>query len=444
VRVELPAASPPPAGNSLRWKAPAGSKAVEAPVDNTVVKAASLTLNAPETSKSKPATTPHAANEFRAKSTAVEPARLPERPTKHIGNWNKLPQDATVQRTAHETDPFVDPFAEQHRTLQFAQAPRAAAAVNQEPEPGQDAPAEEAIPAEPAPAPRPRSRFPLDSPADYPDVSSQPLRREPMTMQPQPRPDYLPAEESSDVVPDADRCQRIYNERNCCGTEKHCRLANDLLKKMPLSKISLDITPRFKLDATNWQDHDDSRDEVLKRAEHRKWYDREGAVVAEGRLTDLNHGHALITTTNGTVARLPLGQLGEDELCFINAWWLLPPECIAASEPFHGRNWCPATFTFTASALSHKPLYFEEVQAERYGHVMGPVLQPVVSGAHFFLNIALLPYKMGINPPGECQYALGYYRPGSCAPWMVPPVPLSIRGGLAEAGVIVGGVFLIP
>jgi hypothetical protein len=67
-----------------------------------------------------------------------------------------------------------------------------------------------------------------------------------------------------------------------------------------------------------------------------------------------------------------------------------------------------------------------------------------LAGAHFFANIALLPYNMGTHPPHECQYALGYYRPGSCAPWLLPPFPISVRGGLAEAGVIVGGIFLIP
>jgi hypothetical protein len=51
---------------------------------------------------------------------------------------------------------------------------------------------------------------------------------------------------------------------------------------------------------------------------------------------------------------------------------------------------------------------------------------------------------MGINPPNECQYALGYYRPGNCAPWLVPPIPLSVRGALVEAGAIMGGAFVIP
>ena len=99
--------------------------------------------------------------------------------------------------------------------------------------------------------------------------------------------------------------------------------------------------------------------------------------------------------------------------------------------------------TWTASALCHKPLYFEEVQVERYGHTAG-IVQPFISGAHFFVNIAFLPYNMGINPPNECQYALGYYRPGNCAPWLMPPVPLSIRGAAVQAGAVAGVIAIIP
>ena len=44
----------------------------------------------------------------------------------------------------------------------------------------------------------------------------------------------------------------------------------------------------------------------------------------------------------------------------------------------------------------------------------------------------------------ECQYALGYYRPGSCAPWLLAPIPLSLRGGLTEAAFIFGGGALLP
>src|SRR5262249_35980113 len=58
-------------------------------------------------------------------------------------------------------------------------------------------------------------------------------------------------------------------------------------------------------------------------------------------------------------------------------------------------------YYWQASAFCHGPLYFEEVNLERYGYSFG-VLQPAVSGAHFFGTLPLLPYKMAVDRPGTC------------------------------------------
>ncbi|MCS7237975.1 MAG: hypothetical protein NZ899_06860 [Thermoguttaceae bacterium] len=108
------------------------------------------------------------------------------------------------------------------------------------------------------------------------------------------------------------------------------------------------------------------------------------------------------------------------------------------------RGWEPVTFMWKASALCHKPAYFEQVHVERYGHSVGPLLQPLVSGAHFFLTVPILPYKMGLYPPTECIYTLGHYRPGSCAPYMLDPLPISLRAALMQAGAWTAGVFVVP
>ncbi|WP_347245834.1 hypothetical protein [Thermogutta sp.] len=121
-----------------------------------------------------------------------------------------------------------------------------------------------------------------------------------------------------------------------------------------------------------------------------------------------------------------------------------PVECPLQGGEFVERNWKPIVFTWTASALCHKPLYFEQVAVERYGHNLGPLVQPFASAAHFFLTVPMLPYKMGLNPPNECIYALGYYRPGSCAPWILDPFPFSVRAALAEGGYWTALAFAIP
>jgi hypothetical protein len=122
-----------------------------------------------------------------------------------------------------------------------------------------------------------------------------------------------------------------------------------------------------------------------------------------------------------------------------------PKPCTTAiKKTYARREWDPITVHWTASALCHKPAYFEDVQLARYGHTWGPWLQPIVSAGHFFLNVPALPYAMALCPPNECIYTLGYYRPGSCTPYMLDPLPLSVRAALAEGGVWTGLVFLIP
>ena len=108
---------------------------------------------------------------------------------------------------------------------------------------------------------------------------------------------------------------------------------------------------------------------------------------------------------------------------------------------FAGRNFSPTLFTWKAAATCHKPLYFEDVHLERYGHSWNPVVQPFASAAHFFISVPLLPYKMGLNPPGECMYTLGYYRPGSCAPYMFEPIPFSLRAAAAQAAGVTAFTF---
>jgi hypothetical protein len=102
------------------------------------------------------------------------------------------------------------------------------------------------------------------------------------------------------------------------------------------------------------------------------------------------------------------------------------------------------SFCWQASAFCHQPLYFEEVNLERYGYAHNKYIQPWFSAAHFFCTIPALPYLMTAEPPGECIYTAGHYRPGSpYEPERVLP-PWSTAGALMEATVAVGLVFAIP
>jgi hypothetical protein len=62
--------------------------------------------------------------------------------------------------------------------------------------------------------------------------------------------------------------------------------------------------------------------------------------------------------------------------------------------------------------LCHNPLYFEERRPERTGQSRGVILQPVVSGAHFFANVAMLPAKMAVHPPASIVCGDRYFPRG--------------------------------
>ncbi|MEO2010554.1 MAG: hypothetical protein ABGX22_17890 [Pirellulaceae bacterium] len=96
-----------------------------------------------------------------------------------------------------------------------------------------------------------------------------------------------------------------------------------------------------------------------------------------------------------------------------------------------------------AVRLVHRPLYFEDEAVERNGQYR-PVVQPIISAAHFFGRIPALPYLMAGQPPGTCVYPLGMTRPGSCVEPYYRQWPRSAKGGLTEAGVMAGLIFLIP
>ncbi|QDV39062.1 hypothetical protein [Tautonia plasticadhaerens] len=108
--------------------------------------------------------------------------------------------------------------------------------------------------------------------------------------------------------------------------------------------------------------------------------------------------------------------------------------------PLPPRRFNPSRKYWTAAATCHAPLYFQDPVLERYGQSveqkLGPVgrflsyplddrtqsrqrnqiAQPFFSAALFAAQIATWPYKAIVDPPGEAEYDLGYYRPGDLVP----------------------------
>ncbi len=100
-------------------------------------------------------------------------------------------------------------------------------------------------------------------------------------------------------------------------------------------------------------------------------------------------------------------------------------------------------YFWDATALCYQPIYFDDVNLERYGYSHG-VLEPFAGAIHFFGTIPILPYKMGMHPPRECVYALGFYRPGSPAPYQTSRLGWSWRGAVCEAAAIGAFMAWIP
>lgn len=223
-----------------------------------------------------------------------------------------------------------------------------------------------------------------------------------------------------------------------------CNEQRERIRNLPLSNIDLDVSPTFGEGLRSVKrDMEQERLDFAAAAQVRNWSDYRGQVVATGRLIDLRDDRVILDV-NGTERAIPFRDLSDVDVAYVGKSWNIPPKCGIGYEQFIGRNFIASTVQWKASGASHKPLYFEEIQLERYGHEAGPVLQPLVSTVHFFGNIAVLPYKMGIHPPHECQYSLGYFRPGNCAPYMLQPIPWSLRGALTQAGAVTGAAALIP
>lgn len=108
------------------------------------------------------------------------------------------------------------------------------------------------------------------------------------------------------------------------------------------------------------------------------------------------------------------------------------------------KPWAPGELHWAASNLYHQPLYFDDTPLERYGQSCHPLIQPWISGAHFFATFPLVPYKMGLDRTHDCVYALGYYRPGSWAPAVLPRLPWELDAALFEAGTWLALIAILP
>jgi hypothetical protein len=125
-----------------------------------------------------------------------------------------------------------------------------------------------------------------------------------------------------------------------------------------------------------------------------------------------------------------------------NAEYTLPPET-SITGTLAPRAFLPQQATLFPSYVVYHPLYFQQINAERYGWELG-VFQPLVSTAQFYGDVLLMPYKVAYNPPWTCDANTGYNLPGNPEPLRFLTVPFSWRGVAAEVGAAVGGAAIFP
>jgi hypothetical protein len=103
----------------------------------------------------------------------------------------------------------------------------------------------------------------------------------------------------------------------------------------------------------------------------------------------------------------------------------------------------PVICAYTPRTLCFRPLYFEEIGLERYGASWG-IVQPAISGAHFFGRVAAMPYKMFVRCPRSCVCSNGFSRVGDLPPPDYGDCCWSWSAAAFEAGIVAGIVIALP
>lgn len=79
-------------------------------------------------------------------------------------------------------------------------------------------------------------------------------------------------------------------------------------------------------------------------------------------------------------------------------------------------EWSPAGYAWQSPAFCYSPLYFEQINFERYGQGRSTPFAGASSAARFVGHTLILPISMIHNPPWCKECTLGHHRPGNCTP----------------------------
>lgn len=101
-------------------------------------------------------------------------------------------------------------------------------------------------------------------------------------------------------------------------------------------------------------------------------------------------------------------------------------------------------FTWTAPNFYSRPLYFEQVNFERYEGKTPQWARPFISYGDFLGTIPVLPYKMGGARIHERMYTLGHWRPGDPTPHQIHWGRHTTRGAIYQGAATTGLILALP
>jgi len=157
--------------------------------------------------------------------------------------------------------------------------------------------------------------------------------------------------------------------------------------------------------------------------------------IADGRFVLPELAAPSISTDNVGNGRTPDGIRDED--------FAMHPLPETADERMMGWNW--SVCQWAAPNTFSNPRYFEDRMLERHGHRrFSCYLQPFASGARFVSDTLLLPYEMAIRPGCDCEYTLGYYRPGSQVPGFFQRPPYDRDAVIIQSAYTAGAMIILP
>jgi hypothetical protein len=118
----------------------------------------------------------------------------------------------------------------------------------------------------------------------------------------------------------------------------------------------------------------------------------------------------------------------------------LPPPIGLPFGTDRNGGWALESKNWVAPVYCHQPTYFHDSMLEEHGHERFPCVQPLVSGARFYTQMAFLPYLSYLNPPLVETPSAGHFRPGTAAPCIrqrAPYDPGALRFQLLTTGTTV-------